>query len=99
MQAVMMSARMDDPFAEYKIFDMKNMVEYSSWLLRASARGYEIYREEPDHLVIYLSSKTHPNVKFQVAFREGTCLADYTKGLELGLTLDDVLTKGENKNE
>ena len=82
MKAVMKSVRMDDPSREFKLFDIKNMVDYSSWLLRAAARGYEIYREEPDYLVIYLSSKDHPNVQFQVAFREGETLADYMKECE-----------------
>lgn len=79
MLAVMSSVRKDDPSHEYKVFDMMDMVGYSKWLFRAFDRGYEIYREEPDGQVIYLSGKDQP-MYFQVAFREGTTLADYTKG-------------------
>lgn len=77
MLAVMSSVRMDDPSAAYKIFDLKDMVDYSNWLFRAFKRGYEIYCDDHDHLVIKLSSAEHTNVQFQIAFREGTTLADY----------------------
>ena len=70
MMAIMSSVRADDPSCEYHEFDRKTMTEYTSWLLRAAARGYEISREEPDHQVVYLSSQTHKNVSFQIAFRQ-----------------------------
>ena len=70
MMAIMSSVRAYDPSCNYHEFARKTMTEYTSWLLRAAARGYEISREEPDHQVVYLSSQTHKNVSFQIAFRQ-----------------------------